>query len=144
MSRTLGVLLALVVTLSVLPASAQDLPLPLPEEPDELPVIGEAPPGTVTSPSDALTVTDPAQATGRRMALPLPDCEVEVSRCADVRLINTLDGFDVLPRVSVRLDRAPEGDLDAAFGPDVLAIRPAAGGDPIGLPCWCTTRPPAR
>lgn len=131
----MGALLALVMILSLLPAGAgaQDLPLPLPEEPGDIPAVGDPPPGTVVFPSDALTVPDAAQATGRRVALPLPDCEVQRSRCADVALLNTLDGFDVLPRVAVRLDRAPEGDLETTFGPEVLGIRPADGGDPIGL-----------
>ncbi len=45
-------------------------------------------------PTDFLTVTDPAQATGRRVSLPAPDRETA--------LVNQLDGFNIQPRVRVR------------------------------------------
>jgi hypothetical protein len=52
-------------------------------------------------PSDALTVADPGQLTGKRVNLPLPDCSARPSDCNDIRLINELDGFDLEPRVAV-------------------------------------------
>ncbi|HUG86641.1 MAG TPA: cell wall-binding repeat-containing protein [Euzebya sp.] len=135
MNRTLGALLALLLLVTLLPwtAGAQELPLPGQDELPDASADPDAPAGTVLFPSDALTVADPAQATGRRLALPLPDCDQQASRCADLRHVNTLDGFDVLPRVAVRLDRAPDGDLAQTFGSDVVGVRPAAGGDVIGL-----------
>lgn len=54
-------------------------------------------------PSDRLTVPDPRQSTGRRVALPLPSCDADRAGCDEVRLINELDGFSVTPRVAVRL-----------------------------------------
>ena len=59
-------------------------------------------------PSDALTVRDPAQITGKRVDLPLPDCAARPSDCHDIRLLNQLDGFDVDPRIEVRFGKEIE------------------------------------
>src|SRR5215212_6194006 len=62
----------------------------------------EPPPAPLTIlPDDALTVADANQLTGRRMALPLPDCTARPSDCDEIRLVNTLDGWDLDPRVEV-------------------------------------------
>ena len=53
-------------------------------------------------PSDALTVFDSSQKTGRRINLPLPDCAVEVTACAEVKALNEFDGFSIFPRIRVR------------------------------------------
>lgn len=53
-------------------------------------------------PADTLTVADPAQKTGLRMNLPLPDCAAEPSTCQEIGLINELDGFSLTPRITVR------------------------------------------
>ena len=52
-------------------------------------------------PTDALTVPDPRQITGKRIDLPLPDCAARPSDCNDIRILNRLDGFDVDPRIEV-------------------------------------------
>lgn len=52
-------------------------------------------------PSNALTTADPAQATGRRVNLPKPNCVVRKSDCAEITLLNQLDGFDLDPTVSI-------------------------------------------
>ena len=52
-------------------------------------------------PTNLLTTPDPSQLTGVRVDLPLPDCSVRPSDCNDVRLLNALDGFNVLPRISI-------------------------------------------
>ena len=59
-------------------------------------------------PSDAFTVADDSQKTGRRVNLPLPDCNERASDCRDIALINVLDGFSLQPRVTVPFD----GDID--------------------------------
>jgi hypothetical protein len=56
-------------------------------------------------PSNASTVPDPAQATGRRVALPRPDCAARPTDCQVTDLLNQLDGFDLDPRLAVRFDR---------------------------------------
>jgi hypothetical protein len=97
-----------------------------------VPAAAQSPAGEVLFPTDELTVADPAQLTGRRLALPLPDCEVFVSSCDELRLLNELDGFDLDPRVTVQLSAAP-GDVAAEFTDEVLWVEPVAGGDRIGL-----------
>ena len=52
-------------------------------------------------PSDRYTVPDPNQLTGMRVALPKPDCSVQVSDCEDVDVVNQLDGFNVQPRIVI-------------------------------------------
>src|SRR6266576_6811981 len=52
-------------------------------------------------PSDRFTVADPDQRTGVRVRLPKPDCAVRISDCADIDVINTLDGFNLQPRLSI-------------------------------------------
>src|SRR5215217_2679213 len=52
-------------------------------------------------PSDRFTVADSSQLTGRRLNLPLPDRATHPSDYADVSVINTLDGFNLQPRLSV-------------------------------------------
>src|SRR5262245_1203046 len=52
-------------------------------------------------PSDRFTVADSTQLTNRRMNLPLPDAAARPSDYADVSVINTLDGFNLQPRLSI-------------------------------------------
>jgi Bacterial virulence factor lipase N-terminal len=55
-------------------------------------------------PSDRFTVRDPTQNTGLRVNLPLPDCSAQPSDCEDLEIINTLDGFNLQPRLSIPFD----------------------------------------
>jgi hypothetical protein len=55
-------------------------------------------------PSDRFTVADPSHNTGRRVNMPRPDCAVRVSDCEDLDVINTLDGFNLQPRLSIPFD----------------------------------------
>src|SRR5262245_47764718 len=52
-------------------------------------------------PSDRFTVADASQLTNRRVNLPLPDAATRPSDYADVTVINTLDGFNLQPRLSI-------------------------------------------
>jgi hypothetical protein len=61
-------------------------------------------------PSNRHTVPDFTQKTLRRVALPKPDCTVRPSDCADIDVLNTLDGFSTQPRISVPFS----GDIDPA------------------------------
>src|SRR5262249_12583820 len=56
--------------------------------------------------SDRFTVSDPSQNTGRRVNLPLPDRATHPSDYNDTQLLNTLDGFNLQPRLSVPFDGA--------------------------------------
>ena len=65
-------------------------------------------PATAPFPSDRFTRVDFTQNTFRRVKLPKPDCTVQVSDCADIDVINTLDGFNTQPRITVPFT----GDID--------------------------------
>src|SRR5262245_23922795 len=58
-------------------------------------------PGAGPFPSDRFTVADANQLTNRRVNLPLPDAATRPSDYADVSVINTLDGFNLQPRLSI-------------------------------------------
>lgn len=79
-------------------------------------------------PSNNLTVRDPAQRTGRRVDLPLPDCTTRPTDCSTVRLLDQLDGFDLDPRVALRFDR-PVDPAAVAAGSFLFSL----GGPRIGL-----------
>jgi len=66
---------------------------------------------TTTSPfpSDAFSVADDTQLTRIRVNLPMPaSCAGRESDCEDIADLNTLDGFNVLPRITIPFD----GDID--------------------------------
>jgi hypothetical protein len=67
-------------------------------------------PATTPFPSDRFTQVDWTQNTFRRVKLPKPDCAVRVSDCADIDVINTLDGFNTQPRITVPFT----GEIDLA------------------------------
>jgi Big-like domain-containing protein len=52
-------------------------------------------------PSNLYTTPDHSQITGLRVDLQKPDCTQQPSRCNDVTVIDTLDGFNIQPRISV-------------------------------------------
>ena len=80
-------------------------------------------------PSDSLTVADAAQLTGRRVALPEPDCTTHPTDCNTVALLNQLDGFDLDPRLALRFD-APVDAVEVAAR---TTIRAVGGGWTTGL-----------
>ena len=59
-------------------------------------------------PSDRFTVADRSHKTGLRVSLPLPDCSKRQSDCDDIGVLNTLDGFNIQPRLSIPFD----GEID--------------------------------
>ena len=100
-------------------------------------------PDTRPFPDDAFTVADPAQATGRRVALPTAGCQP--AECADLALLNRLDGFDVRPRVRLPFTGAVDlstvdADTVEIEGPDgfstplVQLVQDPITGTVAGLP----------
>jgi hypothetical protein len=67
-------------------------------------------PATSPFPSDRFTQPDFTQNTFKRVKLPKPNCAVTVSDCADIDVLNTLDGFNTQPRITVPFT----GDIDLA------------------------------
>jgi hypothetical protein len=57
-------------------------------------------------PSDRYTRLDLNQNTGRRVNLPKPDCAARPSDCADIDVLNTLDGFNLQPRLTIPFEDA--------------------------------------
>src|SRR5215213_8822930 len=57
-------------------------------------------------PSDRFTVADSSQNTGLRVNLPKPDCDARPSDCEDLDVINTFDGFNLHPGLSIPFDGA--------------------------------------
>ena len=55
-------------------------------------------------PSDRFTAFDSQQLTGLRVNVPLPNCATNPSDCADLTLLNQLDGFNLQPRLSIAFD----------------------------------------
>ena len=80
---------------------------------------------TVPFPNDRFTVPDRGQLTGLRVALPVPDCtDATRSRCDAVALLNSLDGFDLQPRVFIPFS----GDIDVAtVTPSTVYVEGAGG-----------------
>ena len=72
-------------------------------------------------PTDALTVADPDQKTGRRVNLPLVNCAELEGECNLTRLLNQLDGFNPSPRVSVRFS-APIDPYTLGAGVFLVAL----------------------
>jgi Bacterial Ig-like domain len=52
-------------------------------------------------PTNLDTVSDRTQVTGLRVNLQKPDCVARPSDCADVDVLNQLDGFNIQPRISI-------------------------------------------
>ena len=62
-------------------------------------------------PSDRFTVADSNQLTNRRVNLPLPDAATRPSDYADLSVINTLDGFNLQPRLSIPFSGPARGPM---------------------------------
>jgi hypothetical protein len=71
-------------------------------------------------PSDRFTVRDLTQNTSRRVNLPLPDPITHPSDYLDTQVLNTLDGFNLQPRLSVSFDGPI--DVSTVTSQDVFVI----------------------
>ena len=81
-------------------------------------------------PSDRFTLPDETQLTGRRMNLPLPDAAARPSDFADTSALNTLDGFNLQPRLSIPFT----GAIDPATvnSDTVFLVKLADAASPCG------------
>jgi hypothetical protein len=82
-------------------------------------------------PSDRWTVSDPTQLTGLGVALPKPDCATRPSDCQDINVLNTLDGFNLQPRLSIPFTGPI--DVSSVSSSDIFLVR-LDGGDGTGSP----------
>jgi hypothetical protein len=92
-----------------------------------------ADPAGAPFPSDRFTLADDRQLTGLRVDLPKRDCNVGPSVCDDIEILNTLDGFNLQPRLSIPFT-API-DVNTVSGETVLLFKlsDCAGGSFIGI-----------
>lgn len=81
-------------------------------------------------PTDLYTIADPRNRTGRRVNMPLPDCSTRPSDCNDLAVVNTMDGFNLLPRISIPFD-GPIDPNTATSATVYLVELAQAGGDTI-------------
>jgi hypothetical protein len=79
-------------------------------------------------PSDRFTVPDSRQNTNQRVNLPLPNCATHPSDCLDVALLNQLDGFNTIPRISIPFDGAI--DPNSVSSDTVFLVRIGSLSDP--------------
>jgi hypothetical protein len=80
-------------------------------------------------PSNLFTVPDGTQLTGVRVHLPEPNCSTNPSDCADVGVLDTLDGFNIQPRISIPFS-API-DLSTVSSATVFLVGP--GDHVVGI-----------
>jgi hypothetical protein len=113
---TVSVVGALALTLSVTAIAPSSVAAPA--KPEPLSVF----------PTDALTVRDPGQLTGRRVALPTQDCGAPIA-CGLVQQLNQLDGFDLDPRIAVRFS----GPVEPADIAARITLQEAHGGWRTGV-----------
>jgi Bacterial Ig-like domain len=80
-------------------------------------------------PTNLHTLKDRTQATGLRVNLPKPDCAARPSDCADINVLNELDGFNIQPRISVPFSGPI--DLSTVSSSTVFLVGPA--GRKVGI-----------
>jgi hypothetical protein len=89
------------------------------------PVFDLTSPSGAPFPSDRFTVADTTQLTGVRVDLPRPNCTVRPSDCADSDVLNTLDGFNIQPRLSIPFTGAI--DVASVSSANVFLVRLSDG-----------------
>ena len=87
-------------------------------------------------PTNLDTKVDLTQLTGLRVDLPKPDCTTHPSDCADIGVLNTLDGFNVDARVSIPFS----GPIDlTTVTPDTVFLVDSSGQrTPLDRLVWTT------
>lgn len=84
-------------------------------------------------PSNLFTVPNSGHNTGLRINLPKPDCAVRVTDCQNIDVLNTLDGFNLQPRLSIPFTGPI--DVSSVTSGTVFLVRlgnSVAGGVPGG------------
>src|SRR5215213_3268760 len=83
-------------------------------------------------PSDRFTVADPSESTGLRVNLPKPDCDARPSDCEDLDVINTLDGFNLQPRLSIPFDGPVDGSTVTSETVFLVSLGDSLNGEDHG------------
>jgi hypothetical protein len=80
-------------------------------------------------PTNLDTVRDPSQVTGLRVDLAKPSCASRPSDCADIDVLNQLDGFNIQPRISVPFSGPI--DVSSVSSSSIFLVGPA--GSLVGI-----------
>ena len=80
-------------------------------------------------PSNLFTTFDSTQATLLRVDLPKPDCAARPTDCADIDVLNTLDGFNIQPRISIPFS----GPIDVSTVSNQTVFLIGLNGQRIGI-----------
>ena len=74
-------------------------------------------------PTNLDTVADSSQVTDLRVNLPLPSCSARPSDCADDAVLNSLDGFNIQPRITIPFSSAI--DLHTVSNSNIFLVGPS-------------------
>ncbi len=85
-------------------------------------------------PTNLQTVADSSQVTGLRVNVPLPPCASFPSDCADDAVLNSLDGFNIQPRI--RIPFSGPIDVSTVSSSTVFLVGPAGHVVGINQPVW--------
>jgi hypothetical protein len=85
-------------------------------------------------PSNLYATEDGSQATDLRVDLAKPNCVVRPSDCADIDVLNTLDGFNIQPRISVPFSGPI--DLATATSDNIFLVGPGYHVTGINQVVW--------
>lgn len=89
-------------------------------------------PQTAPFPTDRFTLVDSRHLTRIRVNLPKPDCAIRPSDCADIDVINTLDGFNTQPRLSIPFSGAIDVSTVDSTTVFLVSLGDAVPGGPPG------------
>ena len=85
-------------------------------------------------PTNLDTVADSSQVTGLRVNVPLPPCASFPSDCADDAVLNSLDGFNIQPRI--RIPFSGPIDTTTVSSSTIFLVGPAGHVVGINQPVW--------
>ena len=89
-------------------------------------------PGRTLFPSDHFTVTDFSQNTFQRVHLPKPDCRAQPVACDDIDVLNTLDGFNLQPRLTIPFSGAIDVTSVSSDTVFLVSLGSTLGGGSFG------------
>lgn len=81
------------------------------------------------TPTNLDTVANATQLTGLRVDLPLPNCAINALRCDDVAILDTLDGFNIQPRLTIPFS----GPIDPSTVSSSTIFLIGPGGHVVGI-----------
>jgi hypothetical protein len=85
-------------------------------------------------PSNLDTVADSTQVTGLRVNAPLPACAARPSDCVDGAVLNSLDGFNIQPRITIPFSGPI--DLSTVSSANIFLVGPGDHVVGINQPVW--------